>query len=92
MPKPLSAVAARKRLGALLDDIARNDAEYVIERWGKPAAAIIPIHSYEKLIKGGGDGFERIEALRHRLAQNATEQELEAAIDEAIEAERQRRT
>lgn len=91
MPKHVSAVDARKRLGALLDTVLRTGAEYVIERAGKPAAVIIPIQVYEKLTKDRDDAFTRVEALRKRLSQNATGKDLEEAIDESSESVRKRR-
>lgn len=90
MPKAISAVDTRRLLGALLDDVARNGAEYVVERWGKPAAAIIPIQTYEKNVTDRNDGFDRIEALRQRLIQTAGAEDLEEVIDGATEAERRR--
>ena len=88
MLRHISAVDARRRLGALLDDVARTGAEYVIERAGKPVAVIIPIQVYEKLTKDRDDAFDRVEALRKRLSQTATAEDLEEAIDDAAESVR----
>jgi len=77
--------------GTLLDDVSRTGAEYVIERAGEPAAAIIPIHIYEQQITDRADRFNRIEALRQHLTQNATVGDLEEAIDGATQSVRKRR-
>lgn len=91
MPRHISAVDARKRLGALLDDVSITGAEYVIERSGKPTAALVPIQIYEQHIKGQRNAFERVEALRQHLTQDATAEDLEEAIDDATESVRKRR-
>lgn len=83
MPQHISATDTRKRLRAVLDDVARNGAEYVIERRGRPTAAIIPIQVYEKHMKERDDAFGRIEALRRHLTQITEVEDLEQAIDEA---------
>ena len=91
MPKPISAVDTRRRLGALLEDVARNGAEYVVERHGTPIAAIIPIQTYENHLKERSDWFDRVEALRQHLAQKEPVEDLKEAIDEATAIERRRR-
>ncbi|MEX2540621.1 MAG: hypothetical protein WD314_02400 [Trueperaceae bacterium] len=41
MAKRISAIKARQALGTLLDDVKLTGAEYLIERDGKPTAAVI---------------------------------------------------
>jgi len=86
MPRHISAVDARRRLGALLDDVSTTGAEYVIERNGKPTAAVVPIRVYEQHITGRRNAFDRVEALKQRLTKNTTGQDLEDAIDDAAES------
>ena len=41
----------RQRLGDLLDRVADRSEQFVIERRGKPMAALVPFESYERLQK-----------------------------------------
>ena len=91
MPRHISATEARQHLGALLDDVARTGADYVGERAGKPAAAIIPIHVYAQHIAERNAAFDRVEELRQCLTQSAAVEEMEEAIADASESIRQRR-
>ncbi len=89
MPRHISATEARQHLGALLDHVARTGAEYVIERAGKPAAAIIPIQVHYQHIVEPNAAFDRVEELRQCLTQSATVEEIEEAIADASESVRQ---
>lgn len=83
MSKRVTAGEARQRLGMLLDDVRLTGAEYVIERAGRPVGVVIPVEAYQRLQRERAAAFDRVEALRQRLADSVPEEDLQAAIDEA---------
>ena len=80
MAKRIAAVKARQNLGALLDDVKLTGAEYLIERDGKPAAAVVSLAAYQVYQEARSEAFDRVEALRERLARSAAADELDALI------------
>ena len=82
--KRISAVEARQRLGALLDDVNLAGAEYVIERDSRPTAIVIPLEAYQSYREARRRAFDRVEAVRARLAEEIPAEDLERAIDEAV--------
>ena len=83
MTKRIAAVKARQNLGALLDDVKLTGAEYLIERDGKPAAAVVSLEAYHRYQRARSEAFDGVEALKQRLARSAAADELDALIDEA---------
>jgi prevent-host-death family protein len=65
--KKIPALQVRRQLGALLDEVRLRGAEFVIERDGRPVAAVIPVEMYERLRERRESTFDRIEAIRDRL-------------------------
>lgn len=47
--KKINALKARQQLGTLLEEVFYRDAQYIVERAGKPMAAVIPIWQLEEL-------------------------------------------
>jgi prevent-host-death family protein len=47
--KTISAIKARKNLGQLLEEVYYQGAQYIIERAGRPMAAVVPLPELEKL-------------------------------------------
>jgi PHD/YefM family antitoxin component YafN of YafNO toxin-antitoxin module len=88
MAKRVAAVRARQTLGTILDDVRLTGAEYVIERDGRPMAAIIPLSTYERYLRERDDASDRIESLRRRLADAVPVEELEATIAKAARERR----
>ena len=43
MIKTLTAIKARQNLGELLEEVYYNGDQYIIERAGKPMAAVVPL-------------------------------------------------
>ena len=72
MVKRIAAVKARQNLGALLDEVKLTGAEYLIERAGEPAAAVIPLEAYARCQRERSEAFDRIDALKRRLGQRTT--------------------
>ena len=49
MAKWLSSARAKAQFSALVDDVARSGAHYIIERRGKPLAAIVSLAELEQI-------------------------------------------
>ncbi len=49
MKKTVSTIEVRKQLGEILDRVALRHDQFIIERRGKPLAAIVPIEKLEQL-------------------------------------------
>lgn len=49
MEKTINVTQAREELRTIVDDVQFRGDKYVINRHGKPAAAVVPMHIYEKL-------------------------------------------
>lgn len=47
MEKKLGISEARKQISEMVDDVQYGGDQYVIERNGQPAAAVVPIEVYE---------------------------------------------
>ena len=91
MRTTVSAGDARKRLGSMLDDVRLRGTTFIIERDGRPAAAVVPLELLEKLDQQRGAAFRRIDALRERIAERVTAQEFEDALSYELEAVRDSR-
>ena len=48
MTKRVNALKARKNLGQLLEEVYYNGDQYVIERAGRPMAAVVPVWQLEE--------------------------------------------
>lgn len=88
----ISAMDLRKGPGAYLDRVALRNEAFVIERAGRPRAVLVSVADYEQreLAKHQARErfWERTTQLRQELAATDPD-EIQAAIDEAIEAVRQ---
>jgi prevent-host-death family protein len=49
MAKTVSIAEAKAKLSSVVDDVRKTSERYVIERHGKPAAAIISVEDLERL-------------------------------------------
>ena len=93
MVKKMTALAARKKFGELLEGVYEKGDEYVIERGGEPMAAVVPVWQLqdrqirrERLFKMIGQVWER----NKRVPAKIIEREVENAV-EAVRAKRKRR-
>lgn len=68
MRKTVSAVRARGELGQMLEEVYYRGDQYVIERAGKPMAAVVPVEQYEQWRRERDAFFELVEELRSRNA------------------------
>jgi len=52
--KTINALKARQHLGKLLEETFYQDAQFIIERAGRPMAAVVPVWQLEELQKHQG--------------------------------------
>jgi len=64
MRKTINAMRARGKLGQILEEVYYRGDQYVIERAGKPMAAVVPIEQYEQWRKERETFFEAVDAIR----------------------------
>ena len=64
MEKKLGVTEARKELSNIVEQVQYRGNSYVISRYGKPAAAVVPIEVYESWQRQREEFFELIRDLQ----------------------------
>ncbi len=85
--KRIGARDARAQFADLLGRVGYGGDVVVIERFGKPMAAMIPPELYQRLIAERETRFENLTHLRERLP-DVSEDEIQADVEEAVAAVR----
>ncbi len=85
MKENITAMYARKNFGRLLDKASLLDESYVIERAGRPMAALVSVNRLDDLQVGGIEMEEALERLIKKI-KGSKSKKLEKAIVEAREA------
>ena len=49
--KTINALKARQNFGQMIEEVFYQDAQFIIERAGKPMAAVVPLWQLEELQK-----------------------------------------
>jgi prevent-host-death family protein len=83
MPEKVSTIDVRRRIGDLLNRVALRHDEFIIERKGKPLAALVPVERLEQMRR-----FARRHALEVLEGQAGGPLSDEQAMKLALEAER----
>jgi prevent-host-death family protein len=83
MTKRISAREARNRFSDLIGSVHYAGEEVIVERSGRPMAAVIPVEVYERLVAERRDRFEVIDRIRSRLPDVSLEQ-IEKDVTEAM--------
>lgn len=83
MPEKISTLDVRQRIGDLLNRVALRRDEFIIERKGKPLAALVPLERLEQMRR-----FARRHALEVLERQHGGPLAEEQAMELALEAER----
>ncbi len=86
MREKVSTIDVRQRIGDLLNRVALRHDEFVIERKGKPLAALVPIERLEQMRR-----FARRHALELLERQKQSTVTEEQALEVALEAQRSAR-
>jgi len=85
MLKRISAGKARQNLGQLLNAVSLRGDDFIIERDGKPLAAVIPLELYQLAYASKERFFKSVDALRERV-RDVDPAALQTEIDEAADA------
>ena len=83
MYKTISALKARQNLGQIMNEVALRGDDYIIERAGKPMAALIPMEKYQSLQQDWDEFFESA----REMSANIKEEDFETVdklVDEAV--------
>ena len=86
MAEKVSTIDVRQRIGDLLNRVALRHDEFVIERKGKPLAALVPVERLEQMRR-----FARRHALELLEKQKQSTVTEEQALEIALEAQRSAR-
>jgi prevent-host-death family protein len=71
--KTINALKARQNLGTLLEEVFYQDAQFIIERAGRPMAAVVPVWQLEEWQKHHGQaktGSDTIKKHKRRRKQD----------------------
>jgi len=85
--KTVNALKARKNLGQLLEEVYYRGDEYIIERAGRPMAAVVPVWQLEEWRKRRERFFEMVEEL-WKTNQTVKPEVIEREVQEAVRAVR----
>ena len=91
MVKKINALKARKNLGQLLEEVYYNDNQYVIERAGRPMAAVVPVWQLEGWRKRRERLFGMVEEVWKKNKKEKPEV-IEREVQEAVRAVRAKGT
>lgn len=83
MIKTLTAIKARQNLGEVLEEVYYNGDQYIIERAGKPMAAVVPLWQLQTREKHKGRLFGMLDKIWKSAPQAKpaiVEREVAAAI------------
>ena len=83
MAKHVGAREARSRFSELIGSVRFGKEEVIMERSGKPMAAMIPIETYERLVAERRARFEVLDRVRSRLP-NIPPEEIDSDIKDAV--------
>ena len=82
MPEKVSTIDVRQRIGDMLNRIALRHDEFIIERKGKPLAALVPVERLEQIRR-----FARRHALEFMDQQRPSPVSNKQATELALEAQ-----
>jgi prevent-host-death family protein len=83
MAKHVGAREARARFADLIGSVRFGNEEVIVERSGKPMAAMIPVATYERLVAERRARFEVIDNIRSHLPDISPEK-IDSDIKDAI--------
>jgi len=83
MAKHVGAREARSRFSDLIGSVGFGNAEIIVERSGKPMAAMIPIETYQRLVAERRTRFEVLDRIRSRLPEIPPEK-IDRDVAEAV--------
>ena len=87
MEKTISAMAARRKLGQVLEEVYYQGNQFIVERAGKPMAVVVPLDQYQQWKERREQFFAMIDEVRGRN-EDATPEAIEAEVEGAVRAVR----
>jgi len=86
--KKISAMKARQNLGQLLNEVSIRGDAYIIERAGKPLAALVDMERFQQLQEDQEAALSAVRNLWQKMT-GADTQEIKEALEEASSAARE---
>ena len=86
MTERVSTMDVRARIGDLLNRVALRHDEFIIERKGKPLAALVPVERLEQMRRAARDGLRDV--LKRRKEGPGAQLSDREAMDLALTAQR----
>jgi prevent-host-death family protein len=83
MLKKISAMKARQNLGQLLNEVSIRGDSFIIERAGKPLAALVDMERFQLLQEDQSFALQALKKVWEKMA-GADNQEIEDALEEAL--------
>jgi len=90
MRRSVSALKARGNLGQILEGVYYRGDEYIIERAGRPMAAVVPVEQYEQWRREREEFFALVDEVRGRN-RDVEAQEVARDVAATVRATRKRR-
>lgn len=87
MIKKISAMKARQNLGQLLNEVSIRGDAYIIERAGKPLAALVDMERFRQLQEDQDSALQAVRNIWQKM-RGADTREIRTAVKEAIRATR----
>lgn len=87
MLKKISAMKARQNLGQLLNEVSIRGDAYIIERAGKPLAALVDMERFQQMQEDQSAALAALQKFWEKMT-GADNQEIGDAIEEAIRTSR----
>lgn len=87
MVKKISARTAQETLGALIENVSASGDQYVIERAGRPVAAVVPVWQLRGWQTRRTRFFRTVAAVQRR-GRRVTPAVIEREVSEAVRAAR----
>ncbi|MBI2426946.1 MAG: type II toxin-antitoxin system Phd/YefM family antitoxin [Candidatus Kerfeldbacteria bacterium] len=87
--KTLTAMKARQNFGGLLEAVYHRGDRYIIERAGRPMAAVVPLDDLDEWQARRGRLFGMIDEVQKKNAR-VSKKTLQKEINEAVSITRQR--
>lgn len=87
MLKKISAMKARQNLGQLLNEVSIRGDSYVIERAGKPLAALVDMDRFHQLQEDQNAALQSLRKIWKKM-EGVDTQEIKEAVEEALVADR----
>jgi len=89
MVKKVNALKARQNFGQLVEEVYYKGDQFIIERAGKPMAAVVPLWQLENRAGRREHAFEKVQAVWRSTAK-IRPSVIEHEVEEAVQASRAR--